>query len=187
MSELWILRHGQTDWNLLGRWQGQARHAPGLNDTGRAQALAARKALADVPLAAVYSSDLLRCVQTAEIVVEDRGLEIYPEPRLREINLGAWEGMFSDEIEARYPQEMAEREREPFVTRAPDGESPSDVVDRVMAAVAEIVTKHPAEPVLVVGHGVSLAVILCRARGIPFHEIYDHIPENAQPQRVAWA
>lgn len=186
MTMLWLVRHGQTDWNLLGRWQGQSPHAPGLNKTGRTQALALRNALKDVKFAAIYSSDLLRSLQTAEPIAETLCLTIIPEPRLREINLGAWEGMLAEDIQTRYPRELEERRRNPFYTRAPGGESPHDVAERVLPAVDEIAGRHPHDDVLLVSHGLSLAILLCHAYGIPLEHVYDHIPENAKPQRVEW-
>ena len=186
MTDLWLVRHGQTNWNLTGRWQGQAADAPGLNDTGHKQALAIREQLEDIKFAAVYSSDLLRARQTAELITESFGMTITLEPRLREINLGDWEGMLSEDIEANYPQEMAERLRNPFCTHAPNGESPSEVTDRVLTAISEICDKYSDGAVLIVAHGVSLAVIICHSQGIPMEDIYQHIPDNAQPYLVQW-
>lgn len=186
MTELWLVRHGQTDWNLTGRWQGQASDAPGLNETGRAQALAICEQMNGNNFSAVYSSDLLRARQTAELIAEPQGLTVTLEPRLQEINLGAWEGMLSEEIEAKYPQELAERARNPFETPAPNGESPREVAERVLSAIDEITNKHPRESVLIVAHGVSLAVIICHTQGFRTEDVYEHIPNNAQPYFVQW-
>jgi broad specificity phosphatase PhoE len=185
-TKLWLVRHGQTDWNLAGRWQGQAPDAPGLNEMGHAQALTIREQLRGERLAAVYSSDLLRARQTSELIAQPLGLTVTLDTRLREINLGAWEGMLSEEIEARYPQELAERARKPFATRAPDGESPLEVAERVLVAINEIATKHAGESILVVAHGVSLAVIICHTQGFPMEDVYQHIPGNLQPYLVRW-
>lgn len=186
MTSLWLVRHGQTDWNLTGRWQGQTPDAPGLNGTGRAQAFAVRDELKDVHFSAIYSSDLLRSRQTSELLAETLGMTVTLEPRLREMNLGAWEGMLAEEIREKYPNELEERAKNPFYTRAPDGESPRQVAERVLAAMEEIAGRHPNGNILIVAHGLSLAVILCHARGIPMDRVYDHIPENAKPIRVEW-
>ncbi|MCJ7432012.1 MAG: histidine phosphatase family protein [Anaerolineales bacterium] len=186
MTDLWLLRHGQTDWNVTGRWQGQTSDAPGLNDMGYAQALAVRNQLKDARLSAIYSSDLLRSRQTAELIAEPLGLTVALEPRLREINLGAWEGMLSDGIESKYPQELAERAHDPLHARAPQGESPLEVEERVIAAVADITEKYPDDSVLIVSHGISLAIIICHVQEIPMEEVYEHIPENAKPYRMEW-
>lgn len=186
MVELWLVRHGQTDWNLTGRWQGQASDAPGLNETGRKQASVASEKMKGVEISAIYSSDLLRAKQTAEAIAVSLELPVILEPRLREINLGAWEGMFSEDIEAQYPQELADRARDPFHTPAPNGESPYEVAERVLKAVNEIADRHRDESVLIVAHGISLAVIICHAEEFPVEGVYQHIPDNAKPYRVDW-
>jgi broad specificity phosphatase PhoE len=186
MTELCLIRHGQTDWNLSGRWQGQSPDAPPLNETGIAQARAILAGLPRANVSAVYSSDLLRARQTAGIIAQSLGLTIILEPRLREMNLGAWEGMLSADIKAQYPRELEEREKNPFEARAPQGESPREVAERVIAAADEIAAHHPNQSVLIVSHGVALAVILCRAYGISFNEVYEHIPDNAKQYRVEW-
>jgi broad specificity phosphatase PhoE len=187
MTELWLVRHGQTDWNLEGRWQGQASHAPGLSDIGRAQALSIREQSKGIGLSALYSSDLLRARQTAELIAEPLALTVRLEPRLREMNLGSWEGLRSEEIEVKYPQELTRRTRNPFYTSAPNGESPCDVAERVLTAIDDITKKHPGESVLVVSHGIALATVICHTLGFPPEDIYQYIPENAQPYRVQWS
>ncbi len=186
MTDLWLVRHGQTDWNLEGRWQGQTPHAPGLNDMGRAQARAVRDQLKDVRFSAIYSSDLLRARQSAEALAEPLGLTVALEPRLREINLGVWEGMLYSEIASLYPQELAERERNPLRSRAPGGETPAQVAERVIPAINEIADRHPHDPVLIVAHGVSLGVIICKAKQIPLERVYEHVIDNAMPYHVQW-
>ncbi|MBM3179994.1 MAG: histidine phosphatase family protein [Chloroflexi bacterium] len=186
MTDIRLVRHGQTDWNLTGRWQGQAPDAPGLNDMGRVQALALLNQLKDINFSAIYSSDLLRARQTAELIAGPMGLTVTLETRLREINLGVWEGMLSSEVETQYPQELAERARDPYHARAPQGESPSDMTERVVAAVNDIAKEHADESVIIVSHGVSLAIIICHAQGFPLDEVYEHVPENAKLYRVEW-
>lgn len=186
MTRLCLVRHGQTDWNLLGKWQGQSPSAPGLNETGMSQALALRDELKDEHFDAIYSSDLLRSIQTVELLAKTLGIAITPEPRLREINLGVWEGMMAEDIKAKYPAELEARAKDPFHTRAPKGESPSDVTQRVLAAVNDITRHHPNGSVLIVSHGLPLSVIYCHSHHIPMQQVYEHVPENAKPFRVEW-
>lgn len=153
---------------------------------GRVQALALQNQLKDINFSAIYSSDLLRARQTAELIAEPMGLTVTLEPRLREINLGVWEGMLSSEVEAQYPQELAERARDPYHAHAPQGESPSDMTERVIAAVNDIGKEHAGQSVIIVSHGVSLAIIICHAQGFPLDEVYEHVPENARLYRVEW-
>ena len=186
MTEIWLVRHGQTDWNLTGKWQGQSPNAPGLNDTGREQALIAREQLLGKKFSAIYSSDLLRSLQTAELIAEHLGLAVNSDPRLREMNLGAWEGLFRDEIEKQYPQDLAACAQNPFYAHTTKGESPHDVAERVLTAINELASKHRDESILVVAHGISLAVIICHTQGFPMEEVYNHLPKNAQPYCVYW-
>ena len=186
MTEFWLVRHGQTDWNLTGRWQGQASSAPGLNDLGVAQALAARDQLSGRTFSAIYTSDLLRARQTAGLLGQAFGLTVSLEPRLREINLGIWEGMLSTDIAAQYPLELEERSRAPLLFRAPGGETLGEVSLRVLAAVGEIAAKNRSGSILLVSHGVSLALIICHLEKYPLAEVYEHIPANAQPYCVNW-
>ena len=104
MIQLILIRHGQTQWNREGRWQGQAD--PPLNALGRRQARRAALDLRGARLDHLYSSDLRRALETAHIIGADLGLAVIPDPRLREINLGRWQGMLSADIEAQYPDEF---------------------------------------------------------------------------------
>jgi broad specificity phosphatase PhoE len=186
MTDFWLVRHGQTDWNLTGRWQGQSSEAPSLNETGRKQALALLDQLKHVQFSAIYSSDLLRSRQTAELIANHLCLGVTLESRLREMNLGDWEGMLSDEIQSQYPQELAERTCNPLHAHAPGGESPLQVAKRVVAAVQDIGMRGHDKPVLIVAHGISLAIIACLARCIPLNKLYEYVPDNAKLIHVQW-
>lgn len=185
MTELWLVRHGQTDWNLQGRYQGQAD--PPLNETGLAQAARAAEVLAGGRYAAIYSSDLVRARVTAEAIGRRLGMAVRIDPRLREINQGAWEGLLVTEIQERYPVEWEVRQRDRLNFRAPGGgESVQDVAARIWAAVDDLAARHPQESLILVAHGLALATILCRARGLPLVQARELIPDNAQAHRVDW-
>ena len=135
MTVLLLARHGETDWNREGRWQG---HAPTpLNETGRAQARALARRLAAERLDVVYSSDLPRALETARIVASALGLEIRTEPGLRELDVGSRQGLTSAELDG----------------VAWDGETYDAHRERVLAAVHRIVAGHPRGRVLAVTHG----------------------------------
>jgi broad specificity phosphatase PhoE len=102
------------------------------------------------------------------------------------MDLGVWEGVLSEEIKVRYPKELAERARNPVKARAPGGESPLQVADRVIAAVNEIGIRHRHEDILIVAHGISLAIIICFAQGIPLEKLYEYVPNNAELNHVEW-
>src|SRR5579864_7883681 len=101
MTVLLLARHGETDWNREHRWQGRAD--PPLNARGREQAAALAASLAQVPLGAIYSSDLARALETAELVGGALGVAVTSEPALREIDVGEWSGLTTAEIERTFP------------------------------------------------------------------------------------
>jgi broad specificity phosphatase PhoE len=136
-----LARHGETDWNLERRWQGHSDRP--LNDTGRAQAEALAGQLADEPIEAVYSSDLVRAHETARIVASRLGLDVVTVPGLRERRFGSWEGLRDAEVEERFPG----------LSSAPDGESREDMLARVLESLEAIARAHTGKTVLVVAHG----------------------------------
>ena len=140
MTTLILVRHGETDWNRDGIWQGHGD--PPLNDLGRRQAAELAERLADVAVDALYSSDLRRAYETAEIIGVAKGLEITVEPDLREIDIGAWSGLTHAQIAERFPG----MERH-------DGEA-SDAFDaRAVGVLTRIARAHEGGHVLVVTHG----------------------------------
>jgi probable phosphoglycerate mutase len=179
MTRFCLVRHGQTDWNLQGRWQGHS-DIP-LNLTGRKQVRALALELAGEHFDAIYSSDLQRARETAFSVARPRGLPVQLDTRLREINLGKWEGQLAVDVPGLYPREWAERQIDPFHAQPPGGESVSDLARRSLPVFADLCARHPAGSLLVVSHGLLLAVFLCHFNGLPLQESFNLIPENARP------
>ncbi len=184
MTELWLVRHGQTDWNLERRYQGHS-DTP-LNATGLEQARLAAEALAGRSYTAIYSSDLTRARVTAESIARRLGMEVQIDPRLREVNLGVWEGMVVTDIQAQYPAEWEARQSNRLYGRPPGGESVHDVAARIWPAVDDLAARHPDGALILVSHGLALATILCRAQGLPLETARELIPDNAQPHCVLW-
>ena len=156
-----MARHGETDDNLPPlRFQG-FRDTP-LNDTGRVQAheLAEKIAARSEPIASLWSSDLSRARETAEIVGARIGVAPRLDPRLREANRGEWEGHLFPEIERADPERFAAWMRGGASWRFPGGESLQEQQDRVMASLAEIAATREL-PALAVCHGGSIRVALC--------------------------
>jgi probable phosphoglycerate mutase len=179
-----LVRHGQTDWNRAGRYQGQS-DVP-LNQTGRAEAQSLAGQLSDHIFVAIYTSDLKRTTETAEIIGEVLRLPVTPEPRLREIDQGEWEGQFVDVIRARHAELWEQRGMDPASFRPPGGESVGEVFERMQNALNDIAQLYPTGNVLIVSHGLALATIICREQGIPVGKAYEQIPENAKPIWVDW-
>jgi probable phosphoglycerate mutase len=148
MTSLLLVRHGETDWNADGRLQGQTDRP--LSDFGRRQAQQLADELAEEKLEAIYSSDLSRARETAEIVGERLGLPVVLDPGLREKDWGTWEGLTA-----------IERDRVEFV-----GESTAAHQDRILQALRRIAGLHPGEGrVLVVTHGGSVRRVQTAALG----------------------
>jgi probable phosphoglycerate mutase len=149
VTTILLARHGETDWNRDNRFQGHAD--PPLNETGRAQAAELAAALAEEPLAAVYSSPLRRAFETAEIAAAPHGLEPVPVEALREVDVGSWQGLTRAEIEERFPAQFA-RWLE-YEQGWDDGETYDAMGARVVAALFELAAAHQGEQILAVSHG----------------------------------
>jgi alpha-ribazole phosphatase len=169
VTTLILVRHGETDWNRDGRWQGHA-DAP-LNERGREQARMLADELGDEDVAAVYSSDLSRARETAEIIAERLGgPRVKADDRLREVNVGGWSGLTTAEIHARFPDEVDRWRAGDRAHTFDGGESYAVMGERVVAALEDIATRHPDEQVLVVLHGGPIRALLAHAAGITYEE-----------------
>ncbi|HEV2930359.1 MAG TPA: histidine phosphatase family protein [Propionibacteriaceae bacterium] len=166
-ARLVLWRHGRTEWNANGRFQGQADIA--LDSVGRDQAAQAARILARFAPVALYSSDLSRAHQTATALAELVDLTIQTDKRLREIHVGSWEGLLGSEIRAQNP-DLAERLwRGEDVRRSPTGESPGEVAERMAEVLGEIAAAAPdGSTVVAVSHGLAARVGSCRFVGLPF-------------------
>ena len=161
-TRLLLARHGETDWNRIGRWQGHAD--PPLNETGRRQAAELAERLAGDGIAAVYSSDLVRASETARTVGERLGLRVVEDAALREIDVGSWSGLTRAEVEQRFPQGYA---RWLGGEIGHDGETREQLTERALKATLLIATRHPGERVLVVTHGGVIRALRRHAAGDP--------------------
>jgi probable phosphoglycerate mutase len=162
---LLVTRHGETEWNVIDRIQGH-EDVP-LSPRGVEQARALGERLAREGVARIVSSDLLRARVTAEAVASASGAALSFDGRLREQNMGSWQGASFADARAADP-DLAERfaRREPHV-RPPGGESREELFTRVWDAVDEHATPGSAGPLLLVGHGGVLQMILYRVLGLP--------------------
>jgi probable phosphoglycerate mutase len=166
-SRIVLWRHGRTAWNLEGRFQGQA-DIP-LDSFGLEEARRAAPVLAGLEPVALYSSDLSRSVQTAETLAALTGLEIVTDKRLREIDVGSWEGLLGAEIRAMHPDLARRLWLGEDVRRSPTGESPSEVAARVVEAVTEMAAAAPDGSAIVVAtHGLAGRVGACQLVRLPF-------------------
>jgi broad specificity phosphatase PhoE len=181
-DRLVLWRHGQTDWNVTARFQGQA-DIP-LNATGLVQARAAASVLAGLRPSVLWSSDLQRTRQTAAALTALTGLSAELDPRLREIHVGSWEGLHGSEIGESDPEAYAALRRGDDVRRSPTGETVSEVGERVAQALTEISDAAADDATVVVTtHGLAGRAGLCRLLGLPFA----HWRTFGSLENCAWA
>jgi alpha-ribazole phosphatase len=184
MKRLFLARHGLTTWNSANRYQGQ-QDIP-LSETGLRQAQALGRRLRSEVIDIIYTSDLSRAWQTAQAVLAFHPhLAALPDPRLRELCFGAWEGLAHSEVEQRYPQELAAWIVDPFNQPAPGGESLRQLTERVQAVLDELQTE-PAENVLIVAHGGSLQVMICLVLELPVKHYWQFRLDNASLTEFAF-
>jgi probable phosphoglycerate mutase len=145
-----LLRHGQSEWNAQGRWQGHGD--PPLTELGRAQARAAAERLASAGIQRIVASDLARAFQTAEIVAAALGLAIASDARWRERDIGAWTGLTREDIESRWPEAYAHFRSHDESARPGGGESDAMLRARAREALSALRARHGGECVLVVTH-----------------------------------
>lgn len=182
-TTVYLARHGQSDWNAEARWQGHTDRP--LTDLGRQQAAELAERLDDVPLDAVYSSDLRRASETAQAVAGPRGLPLHTLPELREVDVGSWSGLTRAEAEERYPEAFGRWAGGSHGWE--DGESYEDMAERVVAAILRIASRHPGGAVLAVAHGGPIRAVHATALAIDLasHRHLRPVEPNARLSRVA--
>jgi probable phosphoglycerate mutase len=154
VTEILLIRHGETLWNQQGRMQGQ--HDSPLTPLGLQQARRLASRMKGVSFAALYSSDLGRAYQTARCIADETAHDIVSERDLRERSFGIFEGLTNNEIQTRYPDHY-----EPFARRDPDyvmpnGESATQFRDRCIGCLETLTRRHEGETIVVVTHGLVL-------------------------------
>ncbi|MBE0627152.1 MAG: histidine phosphatase family protein [Burkholderiales bacterium] len=164
-THLIAIRHGETEWNSEGRFQGHLNSV--LNAEGMAQAQALGMRLAGERLDLLLSSDLGRALQTASAIAMRTGHEIVVDPRLRERRMGVFQGLTPDEVQRRYPQEYAR-----FLSHDPDyaipeGESMRQLFERSVACFSELARLHAGLTLATVTHGGVLAMLYRHAAAMP--------------------
>ncbi len=175
---LYIVRHGETDWNVEHRYLGST-DLP-LNERGLEQAAVLADRFRDISLAAVYASDLTRSYQTAEIIGRLHGLQVSVLPELREISFGDWEGLSESEIAERYGADLYRKWKEdPGVIPIPRGESLEKLLARSLAGIEKIKARHFKERTLLVTHGGNMMALGCHFNDEPLSRFWDYFPGNS--------
>lgn len=170
MTKVIFIRHGQTEWNVTGRYQGQSDVK--LTEEGRKQA---EKLADNFPVAkvdAIYASDLCRAMVTAETIAAKFGLKVQAEPAFRELRFGDWEGLTYQQIVDKWEEAMANFLQHPDILEIPGGESFPAVQQRAMKRLNELIEKHDGQTIVVVAHGAVLRTMLTAALHMPLQYLW---------------
>ena len=159
MVKLFIIRHAESEWNPIGRYQGLLD--PGLSERGLKQAELLGRALEKEKIDVIYSSPLKRTYQTAQEIAKRQGLEIIEDRRIIEIDHGIWSGMLVEEVKERFPEDFKMWLEEPHRVKFEGGESLQDVFKRVKDFLEFIREKHWGQTVAIVSHTVPIRAMLC--------------------------
>ena len=169
MKTIYLLRHAAIADDYRARFVGQID--PPLSPAGRLDAARSGRLLRRIPIEAIHCSDLQRSRQTAALIARGARPAIHARDDLREIALGAWEGMKRSEVAARYPQDYTKRGTDLANYRVPDGESFADCQKRMLGAWQEIVASD-AQRIVVVSHAGAIRALLCHLLGRPLRELF---------------
>ena len=171
--KLHLVRHGETEWNKLGRFQGQQDIA--LNPRGLAQAKETARAMADDGVIALYSSPLQRTMQVANEISRLTSVPVVPLPGVKELNLGELEGVTGEEMRTIWPDVYSAWSQDPGTLSMPKGESLSQLQDRAWRSLQEVEQAHSGDDVIVVvSHNFAIRTMIHKVLGLPltnFHRL----------------
>ena len=169
--KFYLVRHGETEWNRLGKFQGLTDVS--LNDRGVAQARDSARAAMSWDHGALYASPLKRTVQVADEIRKLSGVPVVTDPGLRELNLGDLEGVSGAEMRAGWPEVYASWRKNPADVVMPNGESITQLQERAWNVILEIERSHSEESaVIVVSHNFTIRTIICAILDIPLYNFH---------------
>ena len=154
---LYLIRHGQTDWNVTGKIQGKT-DIP-LNETGKRQAACLARGMEKRPVVQIYTSSLKRALETAEIIGRSQNVKVKPMKELEEVGFGHWEGCTNEEIKRQYPREFEMWWDDPLALAPCGGETQEQIRARCRQAMETILSQACGD-LAVVSHGATLAYII---------------------------
>ena len=157
-NTIYIVRHGQTEWNLLGKTQGHGNSD--LTPKGIEQAELLADSMTKYPIDYIYSSDLGRAYQTAEIIGNKLNIEVEKTEALREMNFGTWEGRIIKDIIEEDPELYKMWRNEPHLAKIPQGETLSQIKERTDAFIKEINEKYDGKHIVLVSHSLCARIML---------------------------
>jgi broad specificity phosphatase PhoE len=171
-----MVRHGATVLSAEDRFAGVTDVE--LSEEGREQARRLAERLRHTKITAIYASPLGRTVETARILAAPHDLEVQTRDGFREISHGHWEGMKRRDAEEKFPDEMAEWEKDPYTFAPPGGESGLAVTARALPALIDLVRDHPGEKILVVSHKATIRLLLSSLLGFDPRRYRDNLDQK---------
>jgi broad specificity phosphatase PhoE len=175
-TRVFIVRHGATVLSAEDRFAGVTDVE--LSEEGREQARRLADRLSGEKIAAVYASPLGRTVETARILAAPHDLQVQTCDGFREISHGHWEGMKRREVEEKFPEEMAEWEKDPYTFAPEGGESGLAVTARALPALIDLVRGHPGENILIVSHKATIRLLLSSLLGFDPRRYRDNLDQK---------
>lgn len=164
MTNIYLVRHGQTAWNKEEIFRGRKDVA--LNETGRKEAGAAAEFFRGMDIRAIYASPLARAWETATKIAALHPLEVRPLPGLIDMSFGIWEGRSLEDVRTKDAERYRKWREEPHRLKLPGGESLDEVRSRSVAALEEVIGRHPEETIILVSHRVVNKVLICAVLGL---------------------
>ena len=183
-TEIILIRHGETEWNSQLRMQGHSNSA--LSEVGRGQIQALGEWMKNVSFDHIYSSDSLRARQTAEAITQYSGDTLQFDQRIREKNLGVFEGLTSIEARERHPEIYLLFKTGGANYVIDEGESTQQVLDRALEFIEEIRLRHPEQRVVMVTHGGVVRVLMKHTLGISLDAPTSFLIKNTGIFRLVW-
>ena len=185
MTKIYLIRHTHAEGNachmMQGFWDG------GVTELGKKQVKALEARFRDLPVDAVYASDLYRARYTAAAIAGPHGLSLVTDPELRELNIGPWETRFYANLRQEDPERMHQFRYDPEHFSLPGAETFAQVAERMQRAMERISRRHEGQTVAVVSHGASIRCFLWRACGLPLADV-EGLPlmRNTAVTTLAW-
>ncbi|SHK29835.1 phosphoserine phosphatase PspA [Thermocrinis minervae] len=177
MVRLYIVRHAESEWNPICRYQGLLD--PDLSPRGEKQAELLGKEFSHINIDAIYSSPLRRTLKTAKAIAKNHNIEVIEDKRIIEIDHGLWSGLLQEEVKERFGEDFKLWLEEPHKVKFPEGESLEDVRQRVESFLEDVKRKHWDQSIVVVSHTVPIRVMYCILLGVPLSVFWSFGCDNA--------
>lgn len=177
-SQWFIVRHGETNWNIEKRWQGHLDIC--LNDNGRQQALLVAKKLKSKNIELIISSDLIRCKETALIIAKELKINLIFDSNLRERNTGIAQGLTLEESEQKFGKDIVEYWRSNYKAKIPSGESLKELENRILNRFYYYKSEYAHKNVAIFTHGGPIRFIQKHIRNLPFSNVGQYHLKNGK-------